>query len=526
MTGSASPQSPHRQTDASMPLIAPFTTVPRFVELLDNRGVNLSVTNGNRIFYRAPHGAIGPTEKEYIQNRRDLLCAYLLAREAGPRPPLIPTKDEVHPSLQQELYWLAIKKTGYVMSENLKIIKVVTGIDSDRILRAIRNLVSKHDALRYSFREVDGEIKISLNAIESFHIDIASCENIDLAEKAANEFVSKRIKIQDDWLVSAKIIVAPHDTVLLAFCFHHWIFDAGSRKIFERELIANLATEGLTKSPPLKHGALQFNDFVSWDRRWINSDAGKLIFRYWTEWVDSVPLLRSPSGRPLVWVSGKSGFQHFVLNSQVTAAVERTSQSLGTSISTFFLAIFALTMWRWSGQHHFAITILKDVRSTVELGSTIGLLYSECPIEAVIDTHADVRQFVDWIQNETLAGQRWALTDPCVPTMTDYFEFFHRIGASFNFNHPRPPGRHLPDSSIGEAVWPTAAPGPDMKARPHPHPPLYFRCSYGNDKEIRGEFDFRCDAITAKEQEEFANLFLRFLKLTTLNADLKVIDLS
>ena len=133
---------------------------------------------------------------------------------------------------QRGLY-LEWKKNPDTTQYNVPFVYGFEGIDADRMVNALKQVVNAHPYLKSKLIEVDGEVALQRNDQDPVEVKFN-----ELCEEPKNNYFQKRVlpfNLLDDQLYRIEVLKTPHKTYLF-FDVHHIIFDGLSRKVLLKDL--------------------------------------------------------------------------------------------------------------------------------------------------------------------------------------------------------------------------------------------------------------------------------------------------
>jgi hypothetical protein len=176
------------------------------------------------------------------------------------------------------------------------------------------------------------------------------------------------------------VIALPDGRATAVLSSAHMIADAASRNIIIDELRDIL--EGKALAP----ASTPYNDYSLAERDFLDGPQGQDLIAYWRAWYEQQPILTAPcDGTPLVWGTGTRIVRNFPMPKRVLDSAHALAAQRKVTPFLIYLTIFAITMARWSGRARFALRVLGDKRTSMDLTSTVGLMFCG----DAVDIHAE-----------------------------------------------------------------------------------------------------------------------------------------
>ncbi|HSS15105.1 MAG TPA: hypothetical protein VLL04_14495, partial [Rhizomicrobium sp.] len=146
-------------------------TVARLMAALESRGIVLSL-DGDQIRYRSPKQALTESDRDGLRARRDEIIDYLKTRNAARALRAAnPVAGPLTPSVAQEM-WRAFAggaEEGKPVALNIGMVGRFK-VAPEAVTAAIRQLMTRYEALRTGFEAQGGALRAFLNPMEGFEV--------------------------------------------------------------------------------------------------------------------------------------------------------------------------------------------------------------------------------------------------------------------------------------------------------------------------------------------------------------------
>jgi hypothetical protein len=473
-------------------------TVPSLLAGLSARGIELHL-QGDGLGYRGPAGALTEDDRAALRTRKTELVAYLRARAAAATPVVVPSADQpLVASLTQQVWWRLVRPSPIQLRMEKLLLALPFAARAERGVEALQGLVARHGALRTRLTDTGGVPSVSLNRTEDFAVEMAQAEDEAGARAMAAAFFAPPLPVDGEWLCRGAVY-GYGDSCLVVLVCHHIVFDGTSMAIAAGELndrVFGFEPEG---------EAVQFTDYARWEKDWFASGSGGTLAAYWRDWLAAIPPLRSPSGADLRWKPGARVDQPLDLASDVSQRLDEAAARLKTTPFVVILAAFATALSRWSGQAHFPLRSVGDLRASQALAGTIGLMLCADALE--IDTAGEPEVLVRAIAAEYRSATAMRLPSHPPGTGAGYEEFHERIGATVNYI---PAGA----ARIDTRGPPIVMPNPVNKAQTLPWPvplPSIFLRLWDVGAQLAGRLEFNEAVLSPEEQAGLVGAFEKAL---------------
>ncbi|MFN7096469.1 MAG: amino acid adenylation domain-containing protein, partial [Gammaproteobacteria bacterium] len=364
-------------------------------------GIKLWIEDG-QLGFSAPKNAETDDLFNTIKKEKQEIISYLVKlSESNMSDYVTPKrvdKTELMPasSAQKRLWFIDKMSEGDSHYYNITFtISFKGNVDIKKIIKSCQKIVNKHDSLRTQFHEQDSMI---IQQVMSYFSPLINIYTIDaMTEK--NELIAKQAHSIFDLSSSPLFIISiirnsKNDFFELVFTTHHIIVDGASVNILFEDIVNFYLYEVRDPDTPL----LDYIDFTMWQRELLTDSIKSKQLAYWQKKLkDFLPILEYPIDyiRPI-----ESSFVGGVTNHSVDLAQTDIKNWLTqNAISTpfvFFLAAYALFLYRYTSQQTIIIGIPVSNRRDAAFERTVGMFVNSLPIR--IDISSSTR-FIDLVRN-------------------------------------------------------------------------------------------------------------------------------
>lgn len=263
------------------------------------------------------------------------------------------------PSVAQEPVWflqeLEPHNTAYNMAFTLRLLG---RLDVAALENSIGETIRRHDILRARFVSVEGRLALSIVAGRGFVLETKQLAHLSLTEREAAlagavSFDARRpFNLERGPPYRFTLLMLGETEHVLAFVFHHTVFDGTSLGVLFRELSTHyraFSRGAVRVEAPV---SIQYADYALEQRRRLEGAAFETALSCWTEELEGAPpVLELPADHPR---PPEQSFRGAVLRATYTAEVLCRLRSLaGVEQATMFmtiLAAFKALLFRYTGQ--------------------------------------------------------------------------------------------------------------------------------------------------------------------------------
>ena len=254
-------------------------------------------------------------------------------------------------------------------------------LDEAALERALSTIVARHEVLRTTFHEVDGEpvqrvaaaAPVRLRRVDLGHLPAAGRAAAGEALAAAE--ARRGFDLGAGPLLRALLVRLGDDDHLAVLNLHHIVSDGWSLGVLVGELGELYAAFASGRTPSLEPLPLQYRDFAAWQRdSFGDGSALEAELDWWRQRLAGAPpLLELPADRPRSSAGGRpAGSLRFALPEAAVRALRRLADAEGATLFAALLAGFAALLSRWSGQRDLVVGTPVAGRDRVEVEPLIG----------------------------------------------------------------------------------------------------------------------------------------------------------
>ncbi|TCP59201.1 amino acid adenylation domain-containing protein [Tumebacillus sp. BK434] len=283
--------------------------------------------------------------------------------------PLPRGDDEVLPlSFAQQRLWVLEQMLGGSAAYHFPYAMRLQGeLEVSTLARSVQALVHRHEALRTTFQERNGQLVQVIGAAEPMLLPAVTVHEDDLPELMQAE-AGRPFDLRRGPLFRASLWRISETEHVLLFNMHHIITDGWSYGVLAHELSALYANEPLAPLP------VQYADFAAAQRNWMQGEVLETQLAYWKRQLDGeLPVLELPTDHPRPAVQTYNGtFCKRELPSRLTERLRAFSQQRGVTLYMTLLAAFQTLLHRYTGQEDLLVGSPIAGRNRQEVEGLIG----------------------------------------------------------------------------------------------------------------------------------------------------------
>jgi amino acid adenylation domain-containing protein len=278
--------------------------------------------------------------------------------------------------------------------------------------RAVEALIARHESLRTTFDEEDGELVQVVHSPYRARIPVVTLEHIpiDDREREATRLVQQESQAPFDLrrgpLVRVSVLRLAAEEHVLLVTLHHIITDGWSKGIFFRELSALYA--GMRNNQPVTLSELpvQYGDYAVWQQQQLRGEELERLVAYWRSVLPTpLPRLELPtdSVRPID-TSGPGAIVSLQLSEQLTARIRDTARAARATPFMALTGAYAALLQRYSGDELIVIGTPVAGRTQREMEGLIGLFVNTLAVPIDLSGRPSYRSLLGRVRDAALGA--------------------------------------------------------------------------------------------------------------------------
>ena len=343
-----------------------------------------------------------PVRPELSAAKRALREALMRGQGRDAGIPRRPRPDEAPLSFAQERLWFLDRLRPGDTAYNLGAALRLRGVDDEAALeRALGEVVRRHEALRTTFRDVDGAPVQVIHPFHSFALPVEDLSALEAAEREAElrrraaGHAARPFDLCAGPLFRAALLrLGGNEHVLLA-CTHHIVGDGWSGHVLMRELSALYEAYRNGAESPLPEPAVQYADYAVWQRG-QPPEAETRQLAYWKARLAGAPeMLPLPTDRPRAAVPSFRGARVAVeLPAQVLERLRETARGEGATLHMVALAAFQALLAKYAGSGDVVVGTPVAGRTRREVEGLIGFFVNTLVLRTELSGDPTFREAV------------------------------------------------------------------------------------------------------------------------------------
>ena len=301
---------------------------------------------------------------------------------------------------QQRLWVLSQMEDGLAAYNMPAALHLEGELDVQRLRRAIKELMLRHESLRTVITIADGKPRQRVCGLDELtpllrEIDLSQDSDPDVAARElAFQDADTPFDLSDGVIRIALLKLASHRHVLL-FNMHHIVADDWSLNVLVGDFVKLYGGDGLLADLPL-----QYRDYAAWQNKRLTSGDLEASRDYWLKTLSGpLPALELPTDfpRPTVKTWNGSTLQ-FQLDSAETKSLENFSRERGATLFMTLVAAVNALLHRHTHQEDLSVGFPIAGREHPDLERQIGFYVNTLPLRTEVHSKMTFATLVDQVK--------------------------------------------------------------------------------------------------------------------------------
>jgi len=346
------------------------------------KGIKISLQDEN-LKINAAKGSMTADLASALKHHKAALIERLYQqRENSSRSlPISNIRERAPVSFAQKRFWMLHSISPESSAYHIPGSFAVSGnLCVDKLVIAFQNVAKRHNILQTIYNECNGEILQSVvenGDITVEVIDLTSLHDINILKEAVDahkkQVFTAPFNLIADFPLRGRILCAPNNYFEILLCVHHIAADAWSIPLFLKEL-EHEYTGLCTNVSIARETRPQYIDFAIWQQEKAQQGIYDQQLEYWQNQLAKIPTvhdLTTDFSRPSKSL-GAVGILDYRLPKTRLDQLILLGHTHKATLFTVLHSIFALLLFRWSGQKHIVVGSPVTGRHLKDLEPMLG----------------------------------------------------------------------------------------------------------------------------------------------------------
>ena len=334
-------------------------------------------------------------------------------RDEAPRLAPAPREGELPLSFAQQRLWFLDQLEPGAVSYNVgAAVRLAGALDAEALRRSLREVVSRHEALRTTFVQTDGRPRQQVADEVEAPFELCDLAELPVEEReagalrAAAEEMRRPFDLTRGPLIRLKLFRLAADEHVMVVTMHHIISDGWSSGVLVREMAALYEAYSAGAESPLAPLPVQYADYALWQRRLLTGEALAGELNYWRERLAGAPaVLELPTDRPRPAVFAHRGARHhFGLSPELVRSLVALGREEGATLFMVVLAAYQTLLSRHSGQEDISVGSPIAGRTQVETEGLIGYFANTLVLRTDLSGDPTFRELLSRVRETSLGA--------------------------------------------------------------------------------------------------------------------------
>lgn len=313
---------------------------------------------------------------------------------------------------QERLWFLYQLDPGSYAFNISNAVRLSGALDVGALGRTLNEIVRRHEALRTTFANVNGEPVQLIAATLTLGLREVDLRQLPKWEREAEALrlitaESRRpFDLTRGPLLRSFLLRLEDEQYVALLTMHHIVSDGWSMGVLVRELGTLYAAYSAGHPSPLPELPLQYADFTMWQSERLRGDRLDSLLDYWKKQLGgNLPVLELPTDHQRAAAfTFKGGVQSFALSPALSESLDVLSKQEGATMFMTLLAAIQLILQRYSGQDDIPVGINIANRAHREIEGLIGFFINNLVLRGDLSANPTFRELLRRTREITLGA--------------------------------------------------------------------------------------------------------------------------
>jgi amino acid adenylation domain-containing protein len=325
-----------------------------------------------------------------------------------------PKRTKVYPVsyAQHGLWFLDRLLPGTTAYNVARAIRLCGPLSTEPLERSLQEIVDRHESLRTTFAENDGQpmqIVAASRMVELPIIDLSHysrSERESQTEQLAREEAQQPFNLEKGPLMRAKLLRLGADEHVLLLTLHHIVTDAWSMSVLFKEISELYEAFAAGLPSQLPEVPIQYGDFSRWQRESLQGAVLQKQLAFWRRQVSGArSRLELPTDHPRpAQQTGHGATRTVLLSTGLRDELKRLTRETGTTLFMVLLAALQTLLWRYTGSDDITVGAPVAGRKEVDLEGLIGFFVNTLVLRSDLSGNPTFRELLWRVRDVALEG--------------------------------------------------------------------------------------------------------------------------
>jgi amino acid adenylation domain-containing protein len=310
---------------------------------------------------------------------------------------------------QQRLWFLEQLQPGSATYNIPTAVRLTGSLDVAILIRALNEIVRRHEVLRTQFLTVDGNPVINIKTSVAVNVPIIDLQALNLLEQELEiralfiQESNQPFDLANDVLLRVKLLRLNRDEYVILFTMHHIVSDGWSMEVLVRELTTLYTAFITNQTSSLPELPIQYVDFAMWQRQWLQGEVLETQLDYWRQKLNGIlPVLQLPTDYPRTRVQTFQGaIESFALSLDLSHAITSLANRVGVTPFVVLLTAYKILLHRYTGQTDILVGTPSANRQRREVEGLIGFFVNTLVLRTDISQNPTFNELLQQVRSTT-----------------------------------------------------------------------------------------------------------------------------
>ncbi|KAF1072469.1 MAG: Linear gramicidin synthase subunit D [Pseudomonas citronellolis] len=355
-----------------------------------------------------------PLRALFEASRLAEFAARLPACSVSARPALVgvPRAGDLPLSAAQSRLWFFWQLEPNSAAYNVPgALRLRGALDLDALRRTFEALVARHETLRTTFVDSEGEARQRIHPRLALELPLHDLrEHADpeaQARRLAESCAAQPFDLREGPLLRLNLLRLAEQEHVLLLTLHHIVSDGWSIRVLVDEFARLYAAFAAGREAELAALPVQYADYAHWQRELLAGAEGQRQLDWWKARLGAEqPVLELAADRPRPAVqSYRGGSLGFSLDADLGARLKALARAEGVTLFSLLLGGFNLLMRLYSGQRDLRVAVPVANRQQLETEGLIGFFVNTLVLPCELRDDESFAALLARLQALTLGAQ-------------------------------------------------------------------------------------------------------------------------
>ncbi|HEY1348559.1 MAG TPA: amino acid adenylation domain-containing protein [Ktedonobacteraceae bacterium] len=337
-------------------------------------------------------------------------------REQAAGPQLVPLPADGAPlplSFAQQRLWFLDQLAPASPLYNIPYALRLKGpLHTQALRRSLQEIVRRHAVLRTTFEATEQgacQVIAPQLTLTPACVDLAGLPEEQRAAELEQRILQecrRPFDLSRGPLIQVTLFHLQDNEHVMLVMMHHSISDGWSRGIFLRELALLYSADCQGRPSPLPELPVQYADFASWQRAWLDGEVLARQLAYWRQQLHGAPaILELPTDHPVSAEQSYQGATRWLhLSPELTRALRELSRRESATLFMTLLTALNILLARTTGRSDIVVGTDVANRTRREVENLIGFFVNQLVIRTDLSAQPTFQQALRRVREGALGA--------------------------------------------------------------------------------------------------------------------------